>query len=92
MIDWMKLKDDEVVAINHIAKKACQMMAVMDFDFMKLEMDLQAAHLAVGLDLDQLYYGDNGDFNHDVAGIVANIDRTTGEMRNSFLPRCATKQ
>lgn len=92
MIDWMSLTDEDVSAINRITKKAIQMMPIMSFRFMELEMDLQAAHLGCRLDLDQLENGDNGDFAHDVVGISKNIDRETGQLQNCFLPRCAAKK
>lgn len=89
MIDWMALEDWEVTTISQIAVRACQLAPGMGWRKMDLEMDLSAAHLASRLHLEKLRDFEPGDLLHDVSGIVANIDRTNGQLRNCFLPRCA---
>lgn len=53
-------------------------------------MDVTATHLnGCPLKLEELLKADNFDFMHDVTGILLNLDRKTGKLRNCFNPRCA---
>ena len=54
------------------------------------EMDLAA--LTIPMDWDALLAASDFDFIHDVSGIHAYIDRTTGDLTNHFLPRFARKE
>lgn len=55
-----------------------------------LAMDLLATHAnGCALDFARLLECPDFDFTHDVGGIMRHIDRTTGELRDGFLPRCA---
>lgn len=59
-------------------------------DRMALEMDLTAAHAnGCPLRLDALLEASVLSFFHDIAGITAHIDRTTGRLSRHFLPRHA---
>jgi len=56
-------------------------------------MDMQAANGVNGnppLDLKGLLGFDDFNFIHDMAGISRHMNRTTGEIENFFVPRCAT--
>ncbi len=56
-------------------------------------MDITATHAnGCPLDLDKLLAAPDFDFAHDVFGIRRHLDRTTGELRDFFLPRCSVKQ
>jgi len=56
------------------------------------QMDICACHAnGIPLDFDKFLGFDDDSFLHDFMGIVFNLDRTTGEMRNHFIPRCARK-
>lgn len=56
----------------------------------KLTMDLMATHSnGCPLDLDALLQAPRFDFLHDLHGIQAHIDRSTGRLDDAFLPRCA---
>lgn len=58
-----------------------------------LEMDIIATHLnGCRLKLLDLYNSSDLDFVHDVFGIQAHLNRQTGKLENSFLPRYAEKQ
>lgn len=73
-----------------IAKIAARAIGeVESLDFQQVQMDIAACHENCPLDLQQLYDSSKADFIHDVLGIRSNIDRTTGELRNCFDPRCA---
>lgn len=53
-------------------------------------MDLIACHNhACRLDLKKLLEADNFNLLHDVFGIKNCLNRTTGQLENCFLPRCA---
>lgn len=53
-------------------------------------MDLMACHCnGCPLDLNKLLEAPEGDFGHDVFGIRRFIDRSTGQLTQCFLPRCA---
>lgn len=58
-----------------------------------LTMDLSATH-ANGCPIDwaRLLEADDFNFAHDVRGIQSHIDRNTGQLTRSFLPRFAEKQ
>lgn len=62
----------------------------MDLDLIDMEMDISAVHLnGCPLDLKKLFKADDFNFAHDVIGIMNNIDRTTGQLKNCFSPRCS---
>lgn len=62
-----------------------------DYDKLDVTMDLCAvlAQGQVKLDLTKLERFDDFEFVHDMAGIINCMDRTTGLLRNCFLPRAA---
>lgn len=62
------------------------------FDCLTLPMDLTSAHNRGHVDLRRLLAFDVGDFAHDIVGISQNIDRRTGDMLHSFLPRSYRKR
>ena len=58
----------------------------------RLIMDLNAAHCnGCELQLAALLAADDGNFSHDVFGIARHIDRETGQLKDSFLPRYTAK-
>lgn len=56
-----------------------------------LIMDLTACHAnGCELDFDKLLNKfDDFNFIHDIIGISNHMDRTTGQLQDCFLPRCA---
>ena len=60
-------------------------------DRLSLLMDIESAHKYFGLDLEGLLNADNFNFNHDITGIINNIDRSTYPATNFnlFVPRYA---
>jgi hypothetical protein len=59
------------------------------FDGLSLDMDLCATHNQIPLRLSKLLHADAFNFAHDIAGIQRHMDRTTGKLTGSFLPRFA---
>jgi hypothetical protein len=55
-------------------------------------LDLVMAHRMQPLDLKMLLAADDGNFAHDVFGIMRHIDRNSGVMRDCFVPRFARFQ
>jgi hypothetical protein len=80
-------KKREYVLVREIARRA---MDYIPGNLMHVEMDVLAAHLnGCPMRLVELLNADDGDFVHDVCGIVMNLDRKTGKLENCFLPRYA---
>lgn len=57
------------------------------FNRLSLTMDLLACHNESPLNLQALLEADNGNFSHDVFGIVRHLDRDSGTLRDCFVPR-----
>lgn len=57
-----------------------------------LFMDLDYANQDIQMDLQKLLDFDDGNFMHDVTGIVCNFNRQTYTMDNFFVPRCSISQ
>jgi len=57
---------------------------------MDLLMDIQAVQgSATPMNLVKLMGFGQGDFMHDITGIIAHLNRQTGELMDYFLPRSA---
>jgi hypothetical protein len=83
---------EEAAVIARIVARALPMAAAagVALDGPTLSMDLTAANAnGCQLDFAKLEGFPDGDFGHDVFGIRRHIDRKTGELGNSFVPRCA---
>lgn len=81
--------------IDRIAARAVRLAreSHIDWDYQTATMDLTATHAnGCRLRLDALLESDNFNFIHDVFGIRAHLDRTTGQLMNCFLPRYAAPQ
>ena len=89
MVNWT-VSRVEMRLIEKIAKRAVALAASMEFDLEReqIEMDVTACHANGNpLDLEKLLAANDGDFGHDVFGIRKHIDRTTGQLRDCFVPR-----
>lgn len=81
--------------IRQIVKRADAMATGqgITLDRLSLEMDLEALHCGgCPLKLADLLAADNFNFSHDIAGIIACMDRKTGKLTKCFWPRFAEKQ
>jgi hypothetical protein len=57
-----------------------------------LAMDITACHAnGCPLDLERMLAADDFNFAHDITGIHANLDRSTGRLGNQFVPRYAAR-
>lgn len=91
-IDWRLVSRDDSTVIRRIAKRAHSLMTRETNSgpsIIEIEMDITAAHIVCPLDLERLYSADEFNFSHDIFGIHGHLDRSTGELRDHFLPRCA---
>lgn len=82
----------DMLLINKVANRAVKMAADQGFDYDKMDadMDITACHCnGTPLDLPKLLAAPDGDFGHDVFGIRRFIDRSTGQLTQCFVPRCA---
>lgn len=90
-IKWKASKDDSKL-IGEIAKRANKMAEKYEADYAVItaNIDLAACHLnGMPLNLDKLLKADDFNFCHDVFGIRKHINRTTGQLEDCFVPRCA---
>lgn len=88
----MHTSNEDSKAIIAIMLRAASLISFdqLDTDRLSVTMDLSACHVnGCPLDLAGLLASSNGDFLHDVCGIIQHIDRKTGALRNCFLPRYA---
>ena len=75
---------------KQIAERA-EKSGIYDGERQNLIMDLESADKHFILRLDDLLNADDGNFAHDVIGIISNIDRSTFPAKNfnCFVPRFA---
>jgi hypothetical protein len=79
---------DEHDAIAKIVRRAREMGIA--YELLDMNMDLEAVHSnGCPLDFTKWLAFPDFDFSHDVVGIYNHIDRTTGQLGDCFLPRCA---
>ena len=92
ILNWNTTKGEAftIMGIVKRFRKIAPELGIYDLDPMKLDMDISACHLnGCPLDLTGLLNASNADFNHDVSGIIGNIDRDTGKLKECFTPRHA---
>ena len=88
MLKWETSRED-YCTIRKIVDRVVK-EKIMTRNRIDVEMDIIAAHLnGCPLDLGKLLEVDTFSFAHDIQGIQDHLDRTTGEMKDCFLPRCA---
>jgi len=89
--DYTNITKDDLMLVAKIARRASVLFAIagIDRDLLTINMDIMAAHQVCPLDLDVLDGFDDGDFNHDIAGIYRHLNRETGALEGCFVPRCA---
>lgn len=81
--------------ITRIAKRWMAMLRASgmrpSYDIIDVRMTVSAvvAQKQVPLDLDALEQSNEFDFLHDMSGMHRHMDRTTGLLRDCFLPRAA---
>jgi hypothetical protein len=90
MINWSNDKNT-VLLIEKIAARAeTKMWPNADCNKLTIMTAIEACHCNGNpLDLQRLLEANDGDFLHDVFGIVENINRETGRIKNYFSPRCS---
>lgn len=87
MINWTATQQ-ELETIILIADRATK----MDYEYPVTDaiMDIEACHCnGMPLQLDKLLAADDFNFAHDVFGIRAHINRSTGSLEGCFVPRYA---
>lgn len=86
---FLDLQGEERLLIEKISKRAVEendrIMRV------SIEMDLLLAHHIFKLRLEDLLNADKFNFNHDVYGIMNNVNRKAFWFENYFVPRYATQ-
>lgn len=84
----------KIALITKVVKRGFEKVNEMCEDVVyrtKIDMflDLTHTHDNCPLDFEKLLKFDDFSFYHDILGIADNLDRTTHELNNCFLPRCA---
>lgn len=92
MIKWEKLTKQDVEKVKKIVDRIMDYQEDVGLKRSRMDwhMDIEAAHINCKLDLDRLLSFDDGNFGHDVFGIMRHLNRNTGALMDCFLPRCAT--
>lgn len=90
MIDWNSVTKEDSELLNAITNRALK--AGFGPDKTGLSMDITAAHISNPLDLQKLLDAPDATFGHDVGGIQAHLNRTTGKLGGCFDPRCSKPQ
>lgn len=83
---------DLFLAIVKRAEQMCRERGAEAPDRLIALMDMTVANNSCPLRLLDLLQAEPADFAHDVFGIYRHIDRSTGELRDCFLPRFARRQ
>lgn len=94
MTPTFKISPEDRVIVDKIVTKTREMALAygIDYTVSEISMDLIAAHEVSPLPLQKLLDTADtnlSDFSHDVFGIRRHINRTTGELQDAFVPRCA---
>ena len=71
--------------IGEVAKRACNFG--VETDYLTISMDIECLYHT--LDIDKLLGFNDLNFSHDVFGIYRNLNRSTKQLENCFLPRCS---
>jgi hypothetical protein len=88
LLNWHVSADDFDLIAN-IARRAASELRI---EQRAIFMDLTAVHAnGTPLDLARLAQADAGNFAHDIIGIARHLDRTTGQLRDCFVPRYHAK-
>ena len=88
-MEW-NVNTEDMTLISQIADRFAEIAEKQNSKINKLaiDMDITACHCNGNpLKLKELLGADSFDFTHDVLGIIYNIDRETGELKNCFSPR-----
>lgn len=88
-INWDKLSKRDGLIIDTIVKRHIHSDLPVKRAALDLQMDITAAHLHIHMNLEQLLAFDDFNFNHDIFGIIRNLNRETGKLENYFVPRSA---
>ena len=88
-----KTSENDADKIKEIVDRAFEEIDVLNdkgFTCMDVLMDITACHAnGCPLDLEKMLAAPKFDFAHDVCGIIGHLDRSTGQLVDCFLPRCA---
>jgi len=80
----------EIKQITDIADRALKKDPMVSASKADLIKDIENCHRnGCHLDLDKLIKFNDSDFTYDICGILLNLNRITGKLENSFLPKSA---
>lgn len=85
MIVFAKFTDEERDHVDRIVERAKDL--VPDVSSLEVRMDISVVHAQAPLRLGEFAAADDGNFGHDLYGILSHLNRLTGEMEDCFVPR-----
>ena len=85
MIEFVKFTDEEQGSVDRIVDRAKDL--VPNVSPLEVRMDISAVHAQTPLRLEEFAAADDGNFGHDLYGILSHLNRLTGEMGDCFVPR-----
>ncbi len=87
MISWDVTKEESSL-IQKVTDRAFPQVRGVYHTKSDLIMDITAVHANGNpLKLKDMIEGPDFDFYHDIIGIAQHLDRTTGKLKNFFVPR-----
>ena len=87
MTKFARFSLEEINIVSSIASRAIKAGIYPDGCKMDVKLDLSAVHLHCPLRLADLLAADEFDFAYDMIGILLRLNRRTGKLEHSFLPR-----
>jgi hypothetical protein len=96
-VEFASFTKKEQVVVDAIVQRALKLYDVLAAEQMRrrredeahVEMNLSAVHSHTPLRLELLRDFDDFNFAHDILGIERHLDKSTGELKDHFRPRCA---
>jgi len=83
---------DEFCLMSKVANRGLKVINSSNLEKIDLMMDLEYTNKVIPLDFAKFLEFSDGDFSHDICGILLNFNRETREMDNCFVPRCAIRE
>jgi len=89
--------EQRLLNLRNIARIASRAESIFNYlnincpDRISLIMDIESTHEICPLDLDALHNADEGNFIHDIGGILQHFNRVTKKLDGGFVPRFALR-
>jgi hypothetical protein len=90
-VEFAHFTAEEEAHVDRIVERAEELFerTGVERESLDIQMDLSATHAKCPLRLSEFAEADDFNFAHDIWGIYRHLNRKTGELEDSFLPRFA---